>query len=403
MARPRFTSLGTSRPNPRRWLRRLSFVALGVVALGLLFNLISSEGVPVGIGALIGLGIMGFQLRTSDEPVRRDHGPAMYAFDASTARFATRDGEHRVERSEVVSVELDPTDALVLERRDGSTVRLVASERRSLARVAGDLGHGHAIVRLVRGGSAVDRLDRAFALAAFGGFVALALVTLSLCAINISDRVGGTVDPAMIAGALGALVVCAGAALAFRGTDVRVGSDGVSYSVLTRRRFVPHARIEDVKQGDRGVWLTLAGGREVLLPAKGIARARLAEYIDEARTAARASTGESLGALLDRGARSVDEWKRAAAAVAVNPGGYRARSVEPAQLKRIVEDGGAPPERRVAAALALRSATGKRRRILVAAQTSADDALRAALEAAADGEVAEEHLAQATLRFHRRE
>lgn len=406
MARAQLTSLVTTRPNPKRWWRRAALGALATAFSALVAITIISRGqVSIGAGALLAFGAVAYRLRKTHEPLCEEYGPARYTFREDVATFSPADGRDDIHlgKADLRGVELTASDALVLQRRDGTTVRLGAESRSVLVRIADDLGRGDAILRRVAGGSPVSRLSRTWATGARIAYGIVLLFTFAACSIaglGIYDRRPDEAEALVAAFVM--LSVAGVATLAFRGTEIRVGADGVSYRVLVRRRFLAHARIERLKQGDRGVLLTLVDGREVLLPTTGIATARLLEHIDEGRAATQRATGVgSLGALLDRGSRPLDEWKRTVAALAVNTGGYRATLFTAGQLRRVVEDGGAPPERRVAAAIALRNATGKTRRILIAARASADDALRAALEAAAEGEIEEEALSRATARHLR--
>ena len=101
---------------------------------------------------------------------------------------------------------------------------------------------------------------------------------------------------------------------------------------------------------------------------------------------------------LDRRSRSVSAWRDdLRALLAVEGSGYRGAALGPDQLAEVVEDAGAPTERRVAAAVAL---SGKgdeesRRRVRVAVEACADRDLRAALEHAAEGEIEEAELHRA--------
>ncbi|MBL8612022.1 MAG: hypothetical protein JNL38_32065 [Myxococcales bacterium] len=70
------------------------------------------------------------------------------------------------------------------------------------------------------------------------------------------------------------------------------------------------------------------------------------------------------------------------------------------ELEQVIGDAASSPERRVGATLALaaRDAERARARVRVAAPALADEELREALEAAAEGEVRAEYLARARRR-----
>jgi hypothetical protein len=77
-------------------------------------------------------------------------------------------------------------------------------------------------------------------------------------------------------------------------------------------------------------------------------------------------------------------WRERLRCLVAAAAGDRVPSLSPESLASVVEDGASPPEHRVAAALARARVEdpGVRRRVDAALATCADDALRAALEAA---------------------
>jgi len=206
--------------------------------------------------------------------------------------------------------------------------------------------------------------------------------------------------------------------LAFRGVDthlaaakaVVVCADGlVLQRSLGRRELLPYREIVAVKAAPGAVLLNIRnchdtrgkrgarGEREIVLPVLDARRRReLAGHIQRARDAASAAANLPQAALdaLDRGARSRAQWVEHLCALARRPHGYREGTLDQETLARIVESGGAPPDRRVAAAFALAS-TGDpafRRRIRVAAAASGDARLRVVLERAAEQDLDAEAL-----------
>ena len=84
---------------------------------------------------------------------------------------------------------------------------------------------------------------------------------------------------------------------------------------------------------------------------------------------------------LERNGRDAAEWLRDLRALTSKAGGYREATIEARALLEVVEDGAAPPERRIAAAAAL-SGTPEpeaRARVRVAAEACVDDRLREAM------------------------
>ncbi|WP_437685061.1 hypothetical protein [Sorangium sp. So ce176] len=196
-----------------------------------------------------------------------------------------------------------------------------------------------------------------------------------------------------------------------------VGTDGVTIKGFFHRRLIPFALVTGASADERGVWLAHPGGARTLLPtmarmskgsaAAGPAPARLAASTEvllaRVREAMAAQSGQGAAArfaALDRRGRALAEWRSALGALVRRDGGgagYRDAPLDADDLASVVEDGAAPVERRIGAAMALSSAPdpGHRRRIRIAAGACADEALRAALERAAEGELAEDEVERA--------
>src|SRR4029079_7632595 len=120
----------------------------------------------------------------------------------------------------------------------------------------------------------------------------------------------------------------------------------------------------------------------------------------------RAGSAELLGAAqLERGGRTIAAWRASLRALVYPPSArYRAASLDPEHLLRILETRAMAPERRLGAALALSGtpdeALRQRRRVFI--DSRASDALRGALEKAAEDELDEEVLAGALREMDRR-
>ncbi len=176
-----------------------------------------------------------------------------------------------------------------------------------------------------------------------------------------------------------------------------VGLDGLGFTTLGRREFFPWSRVLSVRAfGERSL-LGRAGGVEITVDGRGAplripmgtdtltgdTPERLAARIEQARDAAvgsRAPALELSGSLEDR--------VRVAKGVLEGAGGYRVGHVEPDAVGDLLADPAAAAEDRVAAALALVDHPGGRARVRVAAETTADRSVRAALEAAASEDAA---------------
>lgn len=200
---------------------------------------------------------------------------------------------------------------------------------------------------------------------------------------------------------------------------VLVGHDGLALEGPRGARFVPYARIDAVSPTVDGVALSLNdephGGRvflRLLRPRVGRSldlalrrRDHLLARIRGELAAWRAGGLEPLGAaLLDRGDRPISAWCASVRDLCARPGaGYRAATIDPDHLVRVLEARDIPPERRIGAALALSSSgdPALQRRVRVVIDTCADDELRAAIEEAAAGAPDEHALDRALARVSR--
>ncbi|WP_437294821.1 hypothetical protein [Sorangium sp. So ce426] len=176
---------------------------------------------------------------------------------------------------------------------------------------------------------------------------------------------------------------------------VHIGTDGVMLKSAFRRRFLPHRAIVQVAHTQGGVGgayhfvkIALRHGESIAVPAASSAEATaLIERIQAAQAAVAMQDRARLLEVIARNGRPLAEWKRALGSLVARTG-YRTAGNDLEEVLRIVEDGSAPPEQRVAAALAARPHGGAavERRIRVAAEASAEPTLRLALEKVSAGE-----------------
>jgi hypothetical protein len=217
-------------------------------------------------------------------------------------------------------------------------------------------------------------------------------------------------------GLVAALVATVGLAFAFRRREAVVGTDGILVQNSLRRRLIRYADLESAVPDTRGVVLELQDGRRALLPTLGAEESPLRPELpgpEEPVTDAEARRGALLARIhqamtapgdagevwasleqLDRRGRPFAAWREDLARVLAHPTDYRTVGIGASDLGGVIEDPGAPAERRIAAALALASAQPDeaRKRTRIAADACADEALRRALERAAEGEIDEELL-----------
>jgi hypothetical protein len=186
---------------------------------------------------------------------------------------------------------------------------------------------------------------------------------------------------------------------------VDVGDDGVLVHGR-ERAFVPFAEIVDVDDTAQAIFLTHRTPEGGIDPPKVTALPKtkgsegLADAI-RARMSKRgtADVSPALRDALARGERSVGAWREHLARAftkerSLNEGYRDVPPVDEETLASIVEDPAQPPEQRVGAALAVALAEEPKlkARVRIAASASIDPDLRAALEEAAEGELAEGRL-----------
>lgn len=176
---------------------------------------------------------------------------------------------------------------------------------------------------------------------------------------------------------------------------VVVGVDGLLLKWLWRKRFISMKDIVSVQaQGETRISIELTGGKyETIYTASpkrrgGVFNERrdvILARIHEALQSHRASrSGADVTAMVARGGRSLEEWKKALAALEAGDAGYRQAAVREEDLWRVVEDPRAGEDARAAAALVLRRGLDEpgKARVRVAAEATASPRLRVALEAA---------------------
>jgi len=219
------------------------------------------------------------------------------------------------------------------------------------------------------------------------GFAALMLAIVTLVAFMVFPWAGVVMLPLL--GLTAAVTV-----LMLRPVDsleVLVGADGVTVRGEVDDRFVRYADLAGVADGPREVTLRLRDGRAIGLsgPALGAWQRRaLVARLRDALTAHRPTMAtERTRAMLARGEVPFEAWRDGLREGLRREAVYRHRALERDDLVSVVGDPAAPPEQRVAAALALTAsddAEGMRTKVRVAAEATASDALRRAFERVLD-------------------
>ncbi len=226
---------------------------------------------------------------------------------------------------------------------------------------------------------------------AFGlGVVAVVLGIASMATLFVSPWVSlALVLPLGAAGA-GCLVLLR----PVEALEVIVGADGVAVRGELRERYVPYGRVQAVCADASGVALLLRDGTVVRLLGRRCnarRRARLVLRLQDALAAYRATSPCPTVPGLARGEGSYGQWVASLRTLVVQEGVYRASPLQRGDFLRLLGDPHAEAPSRVAAALALSDALGSlpaeaRGRVRIAADSTANDALRVALERALDGE-----------------
>ncbi len=321
--------------------------------------------------------------------------------DAAGVEVEIGGRRHRFARAEIAggwAESFRDREEVVLAMRGGTLIRAAvdgASQARAVLRAAGVAPEQRAVS--LRLGAAETGGMRAV-------LVFLTMLLAPFSALLIAGALGLAFDRQGEAAAVcGFFAVLAAAALVILTrplvtTTLRIGTDGVIVERLWRRRFLPRAALAAVNAYEDRVVLRRREGQPLVLRTSGrIEAATVVQRIRDAIAGPRDAAPEATSlSLLDRHGRSVRAWLREVRSLGAERGGYRHAALDRRALLDVVEDGRAPPERRIAAAAALGTAEQAIRfRVKAAAGTCADPRLGAALEAASAGELEEAQIEEA--------
>lgn len=390
------------------FLAALFVLVLGQAAFRGMLNLATAVGAMGVVLALVGGALGQVISRLSSAEVSRFG--AITVEPAAIIVERAEGGPQRFPRRHIVNGWLEPSGAVHIVFRDATELVLfpAADDARAGGEVLLDalgLSARQRVARFSLGGLA-DRswpariLLGAASVASFAAtLLALAMTFAALAQPHLERSY-----PLSWLVAVAAVAVRTAGARALGKRTILIGTDGVRIRGW-RERFIPLEQIARVDEDDDGATIHLADG-----PAVRLAHDRDRDELDRGSFVARleqvrlgrsrGAPGEALGAELDQGGRSVDQWLAHLRSLVGSEGAYRRARVDAETLERVVDDGAAPARRRIGAALAL-SALGDepaKQRIRLAAEASTDDALREALELAAEGEVDEAALAKLATR-----
>ncbi|WP_437659889.1 hypothetical protein [Sorangium sp. So ce1182] len=319
----------------------------------------------------------------------------------SSALWIERPGDRRsFSLPSLTSARLSSSGGEVaLRTDDGDVIRVRVDDPGDAERLVGAIAAGRA--RGTWSARLYDDVPPPLRRRLFVGVAAL----VSLICWSVLDA-----DVALSLGAVTGAAAWVLAALLREGSARRVlvaGSDGLSLRDDAGERFIPFSCIERVDETALGVELVLAGGEELpltLVPLQLLRDPRetglsmvLAERRREhllallrERSGRGAPEAARAGALLERRGLPATAWRAALRRLVSESGAdYRTAKLTREQALAVLEDGAAPAELRIGAALALSAwrdgQTAERLRI--AAEGCASGDVRLALEQAAEGDV----------------
>ncbi|XYH95350.1 hypothetical protein ACMHYB_47335 [Sorangium sp. So ce1128] len=340
-------------------------------------------------GALVALGLALVSVFLSTTPVTR-RGPARVAAGADGLRLVIGAAERWIPRDEVRSglVLPEPRMRVELRLRRGQVLDVQVASEEEGARLLAALGIGPAERRVAISLGGVH-----------GELVAgcVGLPVLMIFWVLVLGALFGRLS-AGLAGAWLALTLLSTWLLrrAARPTQVVVGSDGVRVERPFSSAWLPYAELTEIrKHGDALLLVSQRSGTLVLQTGEALSDA-VATRIRKAHQRVAGGAAPRGAEALERRGRDVAAWREDLRRL-LAAGDYRATGLTPEDVIHTLDDADAPRDRRIGAALFLRVAgyPEAQDRIRVAAGATADDALRAALEQAAEEELDDAALARA--------
>ncbi|WP_437606704.1 hypothetical protein WMF20_38005 [Sorangium sp. So ce834] len=360
-------------------LKKTAFGALALVLLGVLLAFV--------------LALVSALLSTTAFGPRR---PVRVSAGAAGLRLARGATERSIPRAEIVSglVLTEPRVRVELHLRGGRVLEVQVARERDGERLLAALRIGPAERRVA---VSLGGVNRELVAGCVGLPVFMALWGAALAAISRPIFGSAALAVAWLVLSLASTWLFR---RAVRRTEVVVGSDGVRVERPFASVWLPYTELTAVQaRGDRLVLSRRRGEAAVELATGEDLTEALAQRIREAHASAVGSAAPRGAEALERRGRDLAAWLDDLRKL-VSAGDYRATALSPEDVLHTLDDADSPPDRRLGAALVLRIAgyPEARARIRVAAEATADDALRAALEHAAEEEVDDAALARALRR-----
>jgi hypothetical protein len=192
---------------------------------------------------------------------------------------------------------------------------------------------------------------------------------------------------------------------------VVVGNDGLQLRGLLREDFIPYASIKGVEpirpmstqSADMfSLAIHLENGSKRVLPMVAIGRERITGLIERIEREKRKAKGDGrtrISDALTRAGKSLGEWREELTKLATRQASFREAAFERDEIENVLADPNASPDQRIGAAYVLHRIDPEagKERVRIAADATAAEDLRDALNEAAEGEI-ETAAVQRTLR-----
>jgi len=323
------------------------------------------------------------RVRVEADDLVIDRGPAIDRVPLGQIRSGAV-----VPKGQVATVELEQQDG----RRLYIEVPSVPAGERLLEATKLDAAHRRCVLSLGSPGLTLGKKIGAVAGAVFGMTMLLGIAVQHL---TLSKSI---FMPAwlVITTVLGFL-----AARAMRAPELTVGTDGLVVRGPWTERSIPYAELDSVAESWGALVLSPRRGKPQRLarlawePA-GKAKA-VALRVQEAMAARDQLPAEQSLALLERGGRTVEQWRQSLAGLLNANEGYRTATLSAPELAELAAHPAAPIEQRLGAAMALGGKADEptKARLRVAAECCASPRLRIAMEKLAEGEFDHDAVEQA--------
>lgn len=364
---------------PRRRSGRWFSLLFAAIPLLLVTSVLAFGMGGISVLVLAFLAAVGARLLQRDKAAKT--GPTPISFDRKFLSLPTEFVAFDRIRSAFVDAGPGEERAVVLDLVDGSSVVLGVTGL-DAERLLEELP--------LRPDQRLPRVPLAPSIGALRLLLFLLGVAFAVITLGESSRhpVADLVLVAVLAGPLLALLL---PGLLRAGAPSLVAArDGLRIEEGDSTRFVPYAEIASLEAEGPTLVIRRREKGPVRLSMRDASDAHVRGVRHRIEAMAARRDGEPIARVLARGDRPLAEWRASLAALTERGTDFRQPSYGAEDLARVLDDAAATPEVRVGAAVALRASDPEgTARIRIAASETADDELRAALEAIADDEPAD--------------